>query len=350
MHAFLRVAILFLSVLTFLPYLKIDNWAVRIWDYPRKQLLIAQLLCTLLLLLPGGITDPLHLVVFFTGVISLICLFYKAMPYTFLYHKQLKKAKSPHPDNQISIYISNVYMPNNKYALLLKSIKRKNPDFIMLVETDEKWKESLQSLRNEYTHCFFLPKDNTYGMLIFSKLELEDCNFKFLVEDEVPSFHAVIKLKSGMKFRFYGLHPKPPVPTESWNSTDRDAELLVVAKEISQLRSPAMVAGDLNDVAWSYTTKLFQRISGLLDPRIGRGFYSTFHARFFWARWPLDHIFVSAHFRLVKMQRLKYINSDHFPIFVKMELKPYMVKPFDHPEATADDRKLMEEKIQAGSH
>ena len=348
MQAAFRIAVFGLSVLTFLPYLKVDHWLVRIWDYPRKQLLIAQLFCTLMLLLLNGVTNPLHLLVFLTGVASLICLFNKTVPYTFLHHRQLKKARKPHPDNRLSMYIANVYMPNDRYDLVLKSIRRKNPDFIMLVETDAKWKQNLEVLEKDYAHCYLLPRDNTYGMLIFSRLEMENCNFKFLMEDDVPSFHSVIKLKSGMKLRFYGLHPKPPVPPESNTSTDRDAELLVVAREISNLRSPALVAGDLNDVAWSYTTKLFQRISGLLDPRVGRGFFSTFHAKHFWARWPLDHIFVSAHFRLIKMQRLRSINSDHFPIFISLELKPYELKPKDQEVASNVDKELMKEKIQAG--
>src|SRR5690606_20912724 len=139
-----------------------------------------------------------------------------------------------------------------------------------------------------------------------------------------------------------------PFPTENSRSTERDAELLLVAKEVKDMRSPILVVGDLNDVAWSYTTKLFQKISGLLDPRVGRGFYSTFHAQYPLARWPLDHIFTSSHFRLICIQRLKNIGSDHFPIFIKLQLQPKAPLPNFNEKASKEENQLANEKIQAG--
>ena len=348
MEIAIRSVIVVLAFLTFIPFLKVDHWTVRIWDYPRKQLLFLQMLFITFALITNSISHPYHLLILFAGLISIVYLVNKYIPYTFLHHKQVKKANKFDESYQISIYISNVYMHNTKYELLLKSINKHNPDFIMLVETDEKWKKSLSSLEDEYSHCFFLPKDDTYGMLIYSRFQLEDCQFKFLMDKNIPSFHTNIILKNGEKIRFYGLHPEPPFPTESIDTTERDAELLVVAKEVKKLNMPVLVAGDLNDVAWSYTTKLFQKISGLLDPRIGRGFFSTFHAKYPLARWPLDHIFVSLHFRLIKIKRLASIGSDHFPIFLKLLLKPSSRSNPTQEVADEEDKKIANEKIQAG--
>ena len=132
-------------------------------------------------------------------------------------------------------------------------------------------------------------------------------------------------------------HPRPPSPTESDGSDERDAELVIVGRAAESSDLPVIVAGDLNDVAWSRTTRLFRKLSGLLDPRIGRGMYNTFHAKLPGLRWPLDHLFHSHQFTLVGMQRLDDVGSDHFPILVELALSPGENDPEAGLEPDADD-------------
>jgi len=95
-------------------------------------------------------------------------------------------------------------------------------------------------------------------------------------------------------------------------------ELIMAASLASEHLGPVMVTGDLNDVAWSPTTQQFKKISGLFDPRIGRGFFSTYNALVPFFRMPIDHFFVSRHFQIRKITRLHKIGSDHFPIFTSI--------------------------------
>ena len=57
-------------------------------------------------------------------------------------------------------------------------------------------------------------------------------------------------------------------------------------------------------------------------PRVGRGMFNTFHAGYWFIRWPLDHVFHSDHFCLVDLRRLRRFGSDHFAILTELALVP----------------------------
>lgn len=134
--------------------------------------------------------------------------------------------------------------------------------------------------------------------------------------------HASVTLRTGDKVTMHFLHPAPPSPSENKLASERAAELLIVARSAAESDQPLIVTGDLNDVAWSPTTRLFRKLSGLLDPRIGRGMFNTFHAHYPFMRWPLDHLFHSHHFTIGAIERLEPIGSDHFALFAELWFTP----------------------------
>ena len=107
-----------------------------------------------------------------------------------------------------------------------------------------------------------------------------------------------------------------------------------------------IVLGDLNDVAWSRTNYLFKNICGLLDPRIGRGFFNTFHAGYPFIRFPLDHFFHTNHFRLLELKRLESFGSDHFPVLIALSHEPDAEVEQEELEPDAEEVNEAEEKIQ----
>ncbi len=161
----------------------------------------------------------------------------------------------------------------------------------------------------------------------------------------MPSIHTRVRLRSGRELRLHCLHPAPPSPTENASSSERDAELILLGKDLQNYADPVIVTGDLNDVAWSDTTRLFRKISGLLDPRVGRGFYNSYHAGIWFIRWPLDHLFHSSHFELSTMQRLPGFGSDHFAIYTELDYCAGSDNDNKGIEATREDHDRAQAKL-----
>ena len=338
----------FIIAVSVIPLIRNDNWMFRIFEYPRAQKLMISIVLLVLFLVVADWQD-VHSIIF-TALLSanILYLFYQIYPYTILAKPQMKGKKNPEKDKHFKLMVCNVFQDNRDVGQCLGCIRKHEPDIIILVETDPWWKSQLASLEADYSYRVAKPLDNTYGILLYSKFELVDPKVKFLIEEGIPSIHTRVKLPSGDFFYLYCLHPQPPVPQENPRSTERDAEILMIAKEAKVCKLPVVVAGDLNDVAWSYTTELFMKISGLLDPRRGRGFFNTFHAKHWFLRWPLDHIFCSKHFQLTNLQRLPFMGSDHFPILVELGLDKSDTQENKEEQLQADSEEVAEaeEKIQ----
>ncbi|NNP78028.1 endonuclease [Acinetobacter sp. Ac_3412] len=327
-----------------------DEWWFRGADFPRLQILALGIITFFAMLFV--LSDwTLSTELLFLGLVAAIAYQLKmVLPYTPLWRKQVKKVKKTqlNPEQQISLLVANVLTPNHKYHLLLDQIEILKPDLVLTLESNAEWQQALSPIEADYPFRVAVPLENLYGMHLYSRLPLDDTEVKFILSDEIPSIHTAVTLPSGVQVQLYCLHPKPPSPTEAKDSTLRDAELLIVGDQIEDIDQSCIVMGDLNDVAWSRTTRLFQRISGLLDPRVGRYFMNTFHADYTLLRWSLDHIFHSTDFGLVDMKRLPHIGSDHFPVYVVLQTGRVFEQQQQSLQQTAEDEQEAQEAIQDG--
>ncbi|WP_421999354.1 endonuclease/exonuclease/phosphatase family protein [Reyranella sp.] len=304
-----------MTAATALALIDTDKWWIRVLDFPRLQfaaVLLGALVVTAATR-PGG---AVALAVLAAGGVALAWQVRVILPYTPLWKRQMRAAPGAPDAERVRLLIANVLQDNRDSARLLRRIEETDPDLILLTEIDGRWTRELARLAETHPHTILEPRPNTYGIGLWSRLRLAGGEVRHLLYDDIPSIRTQVALDSGATFTLWAVHPSPPRPGD--DTAERDAELLVVAKEAAATPGPAIVTGDLNDVAWSETTSLFQRISGLLDPRVGRGFYATFNANWPLLRWPLDHLFASRDWTLGEFRRLGPIGSDHFPILVEL--------------------------------
>jgi endonuclease/exonuclease/phosphatase (EEP) superfamily protein YafD len=262
---------------TLLPLSRHPHWVIRGMDFPRLQIAIV---AVVLLVVDAVLLDIQSISTLAIMGATLLCLIWQlwwVLHYTVLWPKEVKSASGIHPERQLSILTSNVLTPNRNADALIQLVRKYKPDVLVTLESDQWWEDKLSVLEAEMPYSVKCPLDNLYGMHVFSRLPLEEDEICYLVEKDVPSIHASLVLRTGDKVRVHFIHPAPPSPSENPESAERDAELVIVARSVAESDQPVIVTGDLNDVAWSATTRLFLKISGLLDPRVGRGMYNTFH-------------------------------------------------------------------------
>jgi hypothetical protein len=78
--------------------------------------------------------------------------------------------------------------------------------------------------------------------------------------------------------------------------------------------------------------------------------FNTFHATYPLLRWSLDHIFHSTELRLVKLKRLPYFGSDHFPMYIALSVEPRAASHQEAPQAETDDWQEAHAKVDKAEY
>lgn len=336
MHILLHIFTILVLLATLVPFIRSNYWAVRVFDYPMVQnFVLSTALLVTYFFFYNFQQDGLY-VIFLS--VNILYLGYLIFPYTKFSKKQVKDSLVVDENGtNISLVSWNVFQDNDEYRGIREIVTTYEPDIFVLLETDDKWADEILQFKHHFVDYKAVPMSNTYGMIVLSKLPFTHCEVNFLIDDEVPSIKIRTMITPEQEIEINLIHPKPPVPQESSTSTARDQELIVVGRRIQDSNYPTLVLGDLNDVAWSHTTRRFQQLSRLLDARKGRGLYNTFNAKSTFFKFPIDHIFVSEHFTLRHLETLPAFGSDHHPIhgiFTFNKLNKLIQKPVERsPEA-----------------
>jgi endonuclease/exonuclease/phosphatase (EEP) superfamily protein YafD len=331
-------------IATGLPLIDTTAWWIRIFDFPRFQIAVLTLLALILAYIYVDFKWIYKLPLLLILAVSLVYQAQLVVVYTPLCKTQAKDSKKHTKENSFTLLVSNVLMDNDDKESFHALVKKYNPDIMLINEPDLDWAASIGKLDVDYPYSIKYPLDNTYGMMLLSKLPLTESAVNFLVKDDIPSIFTKITLPSGSIIDFYGVHSEPPKP--GTDTYERDTELLIIGKKIKETNLPTIVAGDLNDVGWSVTSKLFRKYSGLVDPREGRGLYNTYNVFVPLLRYPLDHIFYSGEFGLLTLKKLESIGSDHFPLLIGLSYEPDEDNTEELEKINAGEEAEVKEKIE----
>ncbi|MDH6250443.1 endonuclease/exonuclease/phosphatase (EEP) superfamily protein YafD [Chryseobacterium sp. H1D6B] len=336
-----------LILLTLLPKIQNQHWIFRVPEFGKIQItyfIFITFLFGLFIETPSEnfwYLQALLMVLFIHHSTTLV-------KYTPLY--PVKKYQQRNQSSQKLHFISaNVYQFNTEYNRFISLIQKHQPEIFLTMESNGGWEKALQILEKEYPYQHKVTLENTYGMHFYSKIEIKNAKTHYFVADDIPSIEIHLKTKDGFSFVFFGVHPPPPSPTEEETSKERDGDLLSAAKCVKNIKEPVVVVGDFNNVAWSKSSILFRKTSQLIDPRIGRAFVSTFHAKYRLLRFPIDLMFHSEDIFIKELKTLENFGSDHLPVYCEFFIDPHNNGQEERVEkATSEEKAEAEEMIQDG--
>lgn len=303
----------FLVFATLIPAIDNQHWFFRGFEFGKVQFLVLKVVVFFAALFTLSFTSW----VWTMQAILLACIGYNAailIRYSPLY-KVKDLSNYNEGSNCVTLISANVYQFNRQYDRFIALIRNHKPDIFLTMESNQDWEDALTVLEDEYPYHCKVALENTYGMHLYTKLKMTKSQVHYFVADDLPSIEANLQTQDGYKFTLFGVHPPPPSPTEEENSKERDGELLSVAKKIRSDRHTTIVVGDFNTVAWSKPSILFRKTSETIDPRHGRGLYSTFHAKYWLLRFPIDQLYHTPNVFIKDLKVLPEFGSDHLPLY-----------------------------------
>ena len=210
----------------------------------------------------------------------------------------------------LTLVTANVNAANPHYQRILDWVEREPPDLIAVLEVDETWLRCLAPLEQRYPFHLKVPRDDFFGIALYSRLPLRETRVLTLPGAEVPSL--VARVGEGEGIWLAVTHPVPPVSIEM--ARMRNQQLAALAQLSAETDGPRVVTGDLNITPWSPFFRHLLSAGKLRDARQGLGIMGTWPAAVPLVRIPIDHVLCGGGAEVTELTIGPKLGSDHLPL------------------------------------
>ena len=305
-----QVVASFTIILSILTLFDKHHWLIELFTHFKLQYLLASVVCSIILALYKN--HRFSIVLLFVAVLNA---FY-VLPWYFSYPENT----SENNNTDLTIIHSNVYRDNNDFEGFIELINQESPDLFVMQEVNDKWLSEVNELESVYPHMFKTPRNDNFGIALFSKHPFESVKKIKWNTSNVPSIVATIGINEQF-VTVIATHPLPPVNIDYYKS--RNSQINNLAELARNHQGPLVIIGDLNITTWSYDYKPLELGTNLRNAKKGFGSLPTWPAQFLLPIFmiPIDHCLVSSHFVVNDIRVGNNIGSDHLPLIVKLGLK-----------------------------
>jgi endonuclease/exonuclease/phosphatase (EEP) superfamily protein YafD len=187
-----------------------------------------------------------------------------------------------------------------------------DPDILVLEEISVSWMSDLTWLTNSYPYSLAQPREDNFGIGLFSKLSLAEAEVVYIGDAEVPSIVATL-IVAHTNLRVIATHPLPPGGRDYSRWRNDQLEKL---PDYVQSPLPTLLLGDLNVTPWNYHFRRLLARTGLRDSAKGFGVQPTWPNFNPLLRIPIDHCLHSEDIVILDRRVGEDVSSDHFPVIV----------------------------------
>lgn len=212
----------------------------------------------------------------------------------------------------LRVFHMNVLQPNTSYAQAIAQALQSEADIISVQEIDPRWAAELRTvLGSQYPFFHLEPRQNCYGIALFSKLPFE--KVETLENAGAPFIEAWLNV-GGDPIRLIAVHATSPISYGHFRR--RNEQLQALGDLLSCGDTSTIVVGDLNTVPWDQAFRRFCTQAGLRSgaPSVHRTWPSIGP----FAAIPLDHILVSEDLATSDFATVDIPGSDHRGLYAAL--------------------------------
>lgn len=248
----------------------------------------------------------------------LICLLCILLNFLVILPLYLPEYTAEQSNSGIRLFHFNVHSRNRQFEKTLDLINKIQPDVVIIEEISSIWLEKLLPLAKTHPWWIAQPREDNFGICLFSRLPLNNQRISDFSGIELPTILTTIKTEKA-ELAIAATHPLPPVSLAY--ATTRDRQLAKLSEFAAAASSPLVIAGDLNATPWSLAFKSMLNTGRLHDSSRGFGYQPSWPAFNPLLLIPIDHFIHTEQIRVLNRFIGPDCGSDHLPLIVDFSIR-----------------------------
>ncbi len=218
----------------------------------------------------------------------------------------------------LTILDVNFNSQNERFDALKSLILQSKPDIICWQEFSmlaDKW--STESLSRDYPYSMRRPRNDNFGIALFSKIPVENFQVERLAPVPIETIVATLRFNDKV-LDVISTHTYPPISSAAYLA--RNVEMENLGAFVRDSGHASILCGDLNATLWSSSFQKLLKLSGLKDSEIGFGAQPSWPVDLPLMRIPIDQVLVNPSMKVLSRQLGADVYSDHLPVIVKLAI------------------------------